>query len=72
MTLRFDGVVKPLRRGGWSARGVIVATQHGQLIETQIGPKEFDGSDASMAWLYRAAADRAIEAVKIVVKTEGS
>ena len=71
MTLRFDGVVKPLRRGGWSARGVIVATQHGQLIETQIGPKEFDGSDASTAWLYQAAAERAIEAVKIVVKTGG-
>jgi hypothetical protein len=68
--LRFDGVVKPMRRGGWSARGVVVATQHGQLIETQIGPREFAAVEASTQWLRAAAAERAIDALQIVVKSD--
>jgi hypothetical protein len=67
---RFDGVVKPMRRGGWSARGVVIVTQHGQLIETQIGPREFPGVEASMEWLRGVAAERAIDAVQISVKPE--
>ncbi|MEO6394318.1 MAG: hypothetical protein ABIO40_00220 [Devosia sp.] len=69
MTLRFDGIVKPLRRGGWSARGVVIATRHGQLIETQIGPKEFPERELSEHWLRQIAAELSIETVRV---TNGS
>ena len=69
MAPRFEGIVKPLRRGGWSARGLVVATQHGQLIETQIGPKEFDAKESSVEWLRQVASERAIDSIQIIDKS---
>jgi hypothetical protein len=54
--MEFQGVVKPRRRGGWIARGLIVEQRFGQRVETQIGPKEFADQPASVAWLTEAAA----------------
>lgn len=62
-----DGVVKAMRRGGWSARGLIAAVRHGQLFETQVGPREFPSKQAAIDWLRRAAADRAVRIGQIVV-----
>ena len=67
--LKFDGVVKPLRRGGWRARGLVTTVQHGQRGETQIGPRPFDAEDVATAWLHRIAAERSIAAVRIIVKS---
>lgn len=66
-TTRFDGLVKPMRRGDWSARGAIITERHGQLIETMVGPREFVAKDLGVEWLHRAAAERSIDAVRIVV-----
>lgn len=54
--MEFSGIVKPRRRGGWIARGVIVEQRFGQIVETQIGPREFADQPASVAWLSEAAA----------------
>ena len=54
--MEFQGVVKPRRRGGWIARGIVVEQRSGQRFETQIGPKEFADKPASVAWLTEAAA----------------
>ncbi len=62
-----DGVVKAMRRGGWSARGLVAAVRHGQLFETQVGPREFASKQAAIDWLRRAAADRAVKIGQIVV-----
>jgi hypothetical protein len=64
--LRFDGVVKPLRRGGWSARGVITAVRAGQLLQTQVGPRAFEAVEDSAAWLRQVAIERSIEDVHII------
>jgi hypothetical protein len=64
-SITFEGTIKELRRGGWAARGVVVANRHGQLIETQIGPKAFDTETSCDAWLRAAAAGLNIESVRI-------
>ena len=61
----FEGTIRPLRRGGWAARGMVIANRHGQLIETQIGPMAFDSEDMCDAWLRAAAAGLNIESVSI-------
>ncbi len=53
--MEFSGIVKPRRRGGWIARGLIVEQRFGQLFETQIGPREFADQSASVTWLADAA-----------------
>ena len=53
--MEFTGTVKPRRRGGWIARGLIVEHRFGQVFETQIGPREFRDKPASVAWLSEAA-----------------
>jgi hypothetical protein len=62
-----DAVVKPMRRGGWSARGMIVSVQHGLLIETQVGPKQFAGKEAALEWLKQAAAERSLKLGSVVL-----
>ena len=56
MTIEFQGVVKPRRRGGWIARGLIVEQRFGQRVATQIGPREFADQPAGVAWLTEIAA----------------
>ena len=68
--LRFSGVVKPMRRGGWSARGLIESGRHGQLIDTQIGPIEFAAKEVATEWLRQIAAERSIDLVQIETKSE--
>ena len=63
----FEGTIRPLRRGGWTARGLVVANRHGQLIETQVGPKAFFTDVSCDAWLRAAAAGLNIDSVRIVV-----
>jgi hypothetical protein len=53
--MEFQGMVKPRRRGGWIARGVVVEQRSGQRFETQVGPREFADGPASIAWLTEAA-----------------
>jgi hypothetical protein len=53
--MEFNGIVKPRRRGGWIARGLVVEQRFGQLVETQIGPREFADQSASVTWLTDAA-----------------
>ena len=62
-----DGVVKPMRRGGWSARGLIVSVQHGLLVETQVGPKQFAAQEAAVEWLKQAAAEHSVELGTLVL-----
>jgi hypothetical protein len=62
-----DAVVKPMRRGGWSARGMIVSVQHGLLTETQVGPKQFAGQEAALEWLKQAAAERSLKLGSVVL-----
>jgi hypothetical protein len=66
-TFSMDGVVRAMRRGGWSARGVIVDVRHGQIFETQIGPREFPAEKAAREWLRDVAATRSIKAARIVL-----
>jgi hypothetical protein len=54
--MEFQGMVKPRRRGGWIARGLVVEQRFGQRFETQIGPREFPDQGAGVAWLTEAAA----------------
>jgi hypothetical protein len=54
--MEFKGTVKPRRRGGWIARGLVVEHRFGQVFETQIGPREFTDKPACVAWLNDAAA----------------
>ena len=56
-----DGIVKPMRRGGWSGRGLIATIQHGQLFETLIGPKEFGSRQAAIQWLKQVTAERSLK-----------
>ena len=53
--MEFKGIVKPHRRGGWVARGLLIEQRFGQIFETQIGPREFGDRLASVAWLTDAA-----------------
>ena len=53
--MEFQGVVKPRRRGGWVARGVVVEQRSGQRFETQVGPREFPDKPAGVAWLTAEA-----------------
>jgi len=53
--MNFKGTVKPRRRGGWIARGLIVEERSGQVFETQVGPREFDEPKASADWLREVA-----------------
>jgi hypothetical protein len=62
-----DAVVKPMRRGGWSARGLIVSVRHGLLIETQVGPRQFSGRDAALEWLKQAAIERSVPLGTVVL-----
>ena len=64
-----DGIVKLMRRGGWSGRGMIVDSRNGQVVETQIGPKAFGSKEAAIEWLRQVAAERAIEIGRIVLGT---
>ena len=66
-TYGMDGVVKAMRRGGWSARGVIIDVRHGQIFETQIGPREFPAEKAARDWLCDAAAAHSIRTARIVL-----
>ena len=65
--IAFEGTIRELRRGGWAARGLVVANRHGQLVETQIGPKAFETEDHCDAWLRAAAADLNIQSVSISI-----
>ena len=67
-----DAVVKPMRRGGWSARGMIVSVRHGLIIETQVGPKQFAGKDAALEWLKQAAAERSLKLASVVLAAGSS
>lgn len=71
-TIAFQGTIRALRRGGWAARGLLVASRHGQLIETQIGPKAFENEMLCDAWLRASAAELKVESVRIVVGQSGS
>jgi hypothetical protein len=62
-----DAVVRPMRRGGWSARGMIVSVRHGLLIENQVGPKQFAGKEAALEWLKREAVERSIKLGTVVL-----
>jgi hypothetical protein len=53
--MQFNGTIKPRRRGGWIARGVIVEHRFGQIFETQVGPREFADQPSCVAWLADAA-----------------
>lgn len=53
--MEFRGTVKPRRRGGWIARAVLVEQRFGQLVETQIGPKELPDQPTCVVWLTDAA-----------------
>jgi hypothetical protein len=53
--MNFKGTVKPRRRGGWIARGLIVEERHGQVFETQVGPREFAEKKAGSSWLEEVA-----------------
>jgi len=68
--IRFEGVVKPARRGGWSARGVIISVAHSQLVDTRIEPRAFAGLEPATEWLREVAAKHRIEAVAIDVRQE--
>jgi hypothetical protein len=63
-----NGIVKELRRGGWSGRGLIETVQHGQLFQTQIGPKAFASKEAAVGWLQEVAAERDLEMREIVLE----
>ena len=53
--MEFQGVVKPRRRGGWIARGLVIEQRSGQRFETQVGPREFPDKPSGIAWLTEAA-----------------
>ncbi len=53
--MKFNGTIKPRRRGGWIARGLIVEVRSGQIVETQIGPREFAERKAGSNWLEQVA-----------------
>jgi len=67
----FEGTIRELRRGGWAARGLVVTNRHGQLVETQVGPKAFDSEDGCDAWLRETAAGLKIDSVSITVNAPG-
>ena len=62
--IRFEGSIRELRRGGWRARGVVRTQRHGQIFETQVGPRAFENQEASLRWL-------AIKDVQLVVNADG-
>ncbi len=66
-TGRFDGVIKPLRRGGWSAKARLTIERHSQLFETFLGAALFDTEAASREWLHTTASRHAIDAARIFV-----
>ena len=68
--IRFEGVVKPARRGGWTARGVITSVMHSQRIDTAIEPRAFAGVEPATQWLRKMAAERRIKTVAIDVRQE--
>ena len=65
--IAFEGTIKELRRGGWAARGLVVTSRHGLLVETQVGPKAFDTEGRCDAWLRAAAAELKIASVRITI-----
>jgi hypothetical protein len=69
--MEFQGVVKPRRRGGWIARGLIVEQRSGQRFETQIGPREFADQGAGLTWLTEAASRLEISEPAIVTLSAG-
>jgi len=66
-SIAFEGTIKELRRGGWAARGLVLTSRHGLLVETQVGPKAFDTEASCVDWLRAAAADLKISSVRIAV-----
>lgn len=67
-----QGFVTSLQRGGWSGRGLIATVRHGQVFETQVGPRAFDSKQAAVDWLHQVAAERALEVTfKREVKSRG-
>ena len=62
----FRGTIRPLRRGGFAARGLLVVARSSQVYETQVGPREFASEDLCDAWLRSAAAGMKVERVQIV------
>ena len=70
--MEFSGTVKPRRRGGWIARGVILEQRFGQIVETQVGPKELPDRDTCVAWLNHAAAQLGIERPRIATASTPS
>lgn len=66
-SIAFEGTIRELRRGGWAARGLVVTSRHGQLVETQIGPKAFETKGGGDAWLRAAAASLNIDSVSIAL-----
>jgi len=66
-SIAFEGTIRALRRGGWAARGLVVTSRHGQLVETKIGPKAFDTEDGCHAWLHATASGLDIDSVSITV-----
>ena len=65
----FKGIVKPRRRGGWIARGLIVEERHGQIFETQIGPREFAEPATSLQWLREVATQMGCSRPELAVVT---
>lgn len=67
-----QGFVTSLQRGGWSGRGLIATVRHGQVFETQVGPKAFDSKRAAVDWLQRVAAERSLDLTfKREIKSRG-
>lgn len=62
-----NGVVKPMRRGGWSGRGLIATVEHGQRFETQVGPREFGSKQDAIDWLQQMAAERSLKLGRILL-----
>jgi hypothetical protein len=65
--MNFKGTVKPRRRGGWIARGLIIEERYGQVFETQVGLREFDEPKASSDWLREVAKNMGYTKPAIVV-----
>ena len=67
MTL-LQGTIREHRRGHWAARGVVVTHRHGQVFETQVGPKSFASEGMAYDWIFEVAAELSIADVKVSVE----
>lgn len=67
--MHIQGTIREHRRGHWAARGLVVTHRHGQVFETQVGPKAFASEGMAYDWMHEVAADLAIADIRITVET---